>query len=256
MSFINKELYENADSQRKATQIVWEIADCLHQVGAPAAYNAFPLIPYLLHKVSLYNNPFGITLQAIVDGEIEVNDDVRYLAKDILNDNLWERLLQMVTKYSPEEFALAAVNPVIDNEPKGTMTTPNSILKLAHKLLDVKAGERVADVCCGSGTYIVSAAIEESAASYRGYEINVANRAAAMMKAELLDADVEITRCDVCTIAENEEMPKFDKIFADYPFGLKLRNLGAGAGYLERLAEQYPGLSKATSSDWVFNALL
>ena len=86
MSFINKELYENADSQRKATQITWEIADCLHQVGAPT-YNAFPLIPYLLHKVSLYNNPFGITLQAIIDGEIDVNDDVRYLAKDILDDS-------------------------------------------------------------------------------------------------------------------------------------------------------------------------
>ena len=105
-------------------------------------------------------------------------------------------------KYSPEEFALAVVNPVTDNEPKGTMTTPNSILKLAHKLLDVKAGENVADVCCGSGAYIVSAAVEESDASYRGYEINVANRAAAMMKAELLDADVEITLCDVFTIAE------------------------------------------------------
>ena len=78
MSFINKELYENADSQRKATQITWEIADCLHQVGAPT-YNAFPLIPYLLHKVSLYNNPFGITLQAIVDGEIEVNAKVSFM---------------------------------------------------------------------------------------------------------------------------------------------------------------------------------
>ena len=190
MSFINKELYENAESQRKAAQITWEIADCLHQVGAPT-FNAFPLIPYLLHKVSLYNNPFGITFKAIVDGEIEVSDDIRFLAKDILNDKLWERLLQMVAKYSPEEFALATVNPVTDNEPKGTMTTPNSILKLAHKLLDVRAGEQVADVCCGSGTYIVSAALEEPNASYHGYEINVANRAAAMMKAELLDADVE-----------------------------------------------------------------
>ena len=55
------------------------------------------------------------------------------------------------------------------------MTTPNSILKLAHKLLDVRAGEQVADVCCGSGTYIVSAALEEPNASYHGYEINVAN---------------------------------------------------------------------------------
>lgn len=53
MSFINKELYENADSQRKATQITWEIADCLHQVGAPT-YNAFPLIPYLLHNKDFF----------------------------------------------------------------------------------------------------------------------------------------------------------------------------------------------------------
>lgn len=255
MSFINKELYENADNQRKARQITWEIADCLRQSGV-STYNAFPLIPYLLYKVSLYNNPFDITLQAIVDNKFDIKDDVRYLAKEILNDKLWERLLQMVTKYSSEELALAAINPITDNEPKETMTTPNSILKLAHKLLDVKAEERVADVCCGSGTYIVSAALEESNASYHGYEINVANRAAAIMKAELLDADIEITLCDVFTVAENEEMPKFDKIFADYPFGLKLRNLGAGAAYLEGLTEKYPGLSKATSSDWVFNALL
>lgn len=67
---------------------------------------------------------------------------------------------------------------------------------------------------------------------------------------------MEVTLCDVFTVADSDPMPKFDKIFADYPFGLKLRNLGAGAAYLERLAEQYPGLSKATSSDWVFNALL
>lgn len=255
MPIINKRLYEDADSRRKATQIVREIADCLHQVGA-STHNAFPLIPYLLYKVSLHNNPFDITLQAIINGEFDVNDDVRYLTKDILNDKLWERLLQMVTKYSPEELALAAINPVADNEPKGTTTTPNSILKLVHRLLDVKAEEKVADVCCGSGTYIVSAALEESDASYRGYEINVANSVAAEMKAELLEADVEITLCDVFAVTESEEMPKFDKIFANYPFGLKLRNLGAGAGYLERLAEKYPGLSKATSSDWVFNALL
>ena len=77
------------------------------------------------------------------------------------------------------------------------MTTPPSILNLAHKLLDVKAGESVADVCCGSGTYMVSAALEESRASYHGFEINVANRAAALMRAELIDVDMEVTLCDV-----------------------------------------------------------
>lgn len=255
MSFINKELYKNVEKQKNAEQIAGEITDCLHQFGAPTN-NAFPLIPYLLHKASLFVNPFGITLQAIIDGEIEVNDDIRFMAKEVLNKELWECLLQLATKYSPEDFALATVNPVTDNEPKGTMTTPNSILKLAHELLDVKAKEKVADVCCGSGAYIVSAALEEAGADYHGYEINVANRAAATMKAELLDANVEITLCDAFTVVDTDPIPKFDKIFANYPFGLKLRNLGAGVGYLEKLAQQYPGLSKATSSDWVFNALL
>ena len=255
MSYINKDFFENVENQQKAMQINWEIADCLHQFGKPSC-NGFPLVPYLLHKASQYSNPFGITLQAISGGKIEVSEDVRFMAKEVLTDELWERLLQLVMKYSPEEFALAAVNPVTDNEPKGTMTTPPSILNLAHQLLNVKAGESVADVCCGSGTYMVSAALEESRASYHGFEINAANRAAALMRAELIDANMEVTLCDVFTVADSDPMPKFDKIFADYPFGLKLRNLGAGAAYLERLAEQYPGLSKATSSDWVFNALL
>lgn len=255
MSYINKDFFENVENQQKAMQINWEIADCLHQFGKPSC-NGFPLVPYLLHKASQYSNPFGITLQAISGGKIEVSEDVRFMAKEVLTDELWERLLQLVMKYSPEEFALAAVNPVTDNEPKGTMTTPPSILNLAHKLLNVKAGESVADVCCGSGTYMVSAALEESRASYHGFEINAANRTAALMRAELIDANMEVTLCDVFTVADSDPMPKFDKIFANYPFGLKLRNLGAGAAYLERLAEQYPGLSKATSSDWVFNALL
>ena len=113
MSYINKDFFENAENQQKAMQINWEIADCLHQFGKLPC-NGFPLVPYLLHNASQYSNPFGITLQAITDGKIEVNEDVRFMAKEVLTDELWERLLQLVMKYSPEEFALAAVNPVTE----------------------------------------------------------------------------------------------------------------------------------------------
>lgn len=255
MSYITKDTYTNLENQKKATRIAWEIADCFHQAGATMR-NAFPLTPYLLYKVSQYNDPYSVTLQAIVDGSSEFEDNIRFLAKDVLNDRLWGALLQMVEKYSPEEFAMAAMTPASDNEPKGAMTTPPSIVKLAQRLLDVKEGEYVADVCCGSGAYITSAALEEPNAFYHGYEINVDNYAAALMKAELLNADVGVTLSDVFSVAESGAMRKYNKIFANYPFGLKLRNLGAGSNYLASLAEQYPGLSKATSSDWVFNALL
>lgn len=255
MSMITNEYYENEANQQKAMHIQWEIADCLHHYGKLPS-EGFPIIPYLLNKVSQYNFPFGITLKSILNGEIGVSDDARYMAGKVLTEEMWERLLQLVTKYSPEEFALATVMPVPDGEPRGTMTTPPSILKLVNKLLDVKAGERVADVCCGSGNYMVSAALEENGASYHGYEVNSENFASAQMRSELIDADMEVTLCDVFSLAENETMPEFDKIFAGYPFGLQMRNLGAGTAYLEQLETEYPGLSKATSSDWVFNALI
>ena len=85
MSYINKDFFENAENQQKAMQINWEIADCLHQFGKLPC-NGFPLVPYLLHKASQYSNPFGITLQAITDGKIEVNEDVRFMAKEVLTE--------------------------------------------------------------------------------------------------------------------------------------------------------------------------
>ena len=255
MSYITKDIYMNPENRKKAARITWEIAECFHQAGV-SMHNAIPLAPYLLYKASQYNDPYSVTLQAIVDGRSGIEDNIRFLATDVLNEKLWEALLQMVGKYSPEDFAIAVMTPASDNEAKGAMTTPTSIVKLAYRLLDVKAGEHVADVCCGSGAFITSAALKEPDAFYHGYEINVDNYAATMMKAEILNADIAVTLSDVFSVAEDGAMRKYNKIFANYPFGLKLRNLGAGANYLASLAEQYPGLSKATSSDWVFNALL
>ena len=100
--------------------------------------------------------------------------------------------------------------------------------------MDVKAGENVADVCCGSGSYIVSAAMEEPEAIYQGYELNVVNKTAVMIRAELLNSHIDISLCDVFSVADVKKMPKYDKIFANYPFGLKLRHLGAGMEYLSR----------------------
>ena len=178
------------------------------------------------------------------------------LVREVLNNKLWECLLQMLKKYSTEEFALAVLKHLPDLEPKLEVSTPSSIIKLSNKLLDVKAGENVADVCCGSGSYIVSAAMEEPEAIYQGYELNVVNKTAAMIRAELLNSHIDISLCDVFSVANVKKMPKYDKIFANYPFGLKLRHLGAGMEYLKKLVEQYPGISKATSSDWIFNSLI
>ena len=255
MSVINKEMYENKENQRIASKLSWEIANILHSYGIFNS-NTISLAAYLLHKVSQYNDPFGISIHTITDGGLDIDNNICYLAKEHISENMWEQLLNLVKRYTPENFAMVTIRTGMENEFKDSMYTPDSILKLVHRLLDVKAADKVADICCGTGSYIVSAALQENDAKYYGYDINVENSAIAQIRSELVGADAEINICDVFNLLAMDAEIKFNKVFSNYPFGLKIRNLGAGAAYLEKLSEQYAGLSKATSSDWVFNALL
>lgn len=49
---------------------------------------------------------------------------------------------------------------------------------------------------------------------------------------------------------------KFDKIFSNYPFGMRLASLQTETVYIADLYGRMPEIQKATSSDWVFNSLI
>ena len=131
-----------------------------------------------------------------------------------------------------------------------------AVTDLALDVLRGREAPRVLDLCCGSGSGFVSFAMNQPEAHYFGYEINEERGGIARIRAELLGSNVQVRLGDVFRLADDKNTPRFDKMFSNYPFGMRLRYLGEGSDYMERLAEQYPGLSKATSSDWIFNALL
>lgn len=254
MSYIDHCFLNNEETKKRASQINWEIADLLRQKERNLS-KAFPLIPYLLHKASTYNDPLTVTFEMITNGEMDLKEDVRFLAEEVLTEELWKESIPLVTEYSSDDFAVAALISVTENDQKSMMNTPRSILQLANALLNVQAGDQVADVCSGNGNYMISAALKEENASYHGFEINVVAKAATLMQADLLGIDLDVTICDVFNLPDSSTQ-KFDKIFSEYPLGVKLRNLGAGSEYLNSLSNRITGLSKMTSSDWVFNSLL
>ena len=254
MSYIDHSFFNNEETKKRASQINWEIANFLRPKEKNLS-KAFPLIPYLLHKASTYNDPLTVTFEMITNGEMDLKEDIRFLAEEVLTEELWKELIPLVTEYSPDDFALAALISVTENEQKSMMNTPRSIIRLADALLNVQAGDQVADVCSGNGNYMISAALKEKRASYHGFEINVAAKVATLMRADLLGIDLDVTICDVFNLPDSSTQ-KFDKIFSEYPLGVKLRNLGAGSEYLNSLSNRITGLSKMTSSDWVFNSLL
>lgn len=256
MSIVTKEIYENQRVQSKARMIIDEITENLIQAGIKI--NGYvSAIGYLLFRASQYNNPFGVSLKVLSE---ELQNEGKKLA--ILNSTgftevVWEKLQTLLSKYTSEEFAMAAILPVFELDPRGAASsTPESIIKLTHKLLEVRPGENVADIGCGTGSYLVSAAVNEPKAHYYGFELNEDMASLAMLRSELLDADMRIISGDVFEVDTEDLSPKFDKVFANYPFGLKLRHLDVGTGILQHMMTTYPGLSKATSADWIFNVLV
>ncbi len=253
MSFVSKEILMSDDVQKMATQASWDIVNCLRGNNSRVCCNS-TLAAYLLYKISCYNDPISWSYQNVIEGRLDISEDVVFMVREQLDESTWETLKQLVFKYNPEVFATAALLPDKNNEE----ATPDSLIKLAQQLLDIKPTDAVVDIGCGVGTFLFASALKEPNANYYGFEINVANKAIAQIRAELIDCNVHIQLQDAFNILEfdNANLKKFNKVFSNYPFGLKLRNLGTGAKYLEKLADKYPGLSKATSSDWVFNALL
>lgn len=133
------------------------------------------------------------------------------------------------------------------------ISTPYGLAKLSNKILDIQDSDKVADFGCGVGTFFMYTDEKNENTPYYGIEIETFSKEIAAIRCELFLENAEIEQGDMFLIDKNK---KFDKIFSNYPFGMRLRSLQEGSKYLEELYSRVPDMKKVTSSDWVFNTLL
>ena len=214
------------------------------------------LLAYLASKASQVYDPSRVTFEALVNGGFDIQEEIRQLISERLTKETWENILAFINRYDSEMYKLTALKLIMDSEDKGTFSTPLSIIKLSNKLLNINAEDSVADIGCGNGNFSLAAALEENNARYFAYDINEYSVVMANIVFDLMDVVVEGNCCDVFSLVQNDHIRKFDKIFANYPFGLKVKSLGEGKEYFNVLTRQYPDISTTTSSDWIFNSLL
>lgn len=255
MSSIDKEYYMNLENREKATKTCMAIEECFHECGRECNVDTIILSAYLLSKVCNYDYPFGFTFQSIIDGSLDIDDDTIHMVKMNLDDETWKQMLDLGTRFTQKDFELATLIANEKNRHGKNDSTPMSITELAQQILEIKDGERVADLCCGKGSFLIDTGMKYPYADYYGYEINVKNKIDSSICADLVTANIEIQLCNAFGLSKDEKINKYDKIFSNYPFGLRLRNMGEGNKYWEEMIKEYPGLSRATSSDWAFNAL-
>lgn len=257
----NCEMKWDASLAQASTKAVWEIVDCLHNAGAHLSESLILIIAYLSY-VAKYASV--ATLDEMLETDEYMDEAVKCIIRKELTDRLWQQISNATEKYEPDVFKYIVLTPNAANvgmpSKSDDMTTPDSIIALTNAIANIPMGSSVADIGCGEGSYLITTAMENPGASYYGYEINSTARAIAAIRASLVEGSVTVAQCDAFSLLEDDAagmLPekKFDFIFSNYPFAMRLRNYVNHPG-VQKLISQYPGLAKATSADWLFHALI
>lgn len=209
---------------------------------------------HLLSLASQFNNPFNIPFEKILEESERAGIRIEDASTQTCISTVWEDLTKLCNRYGVQEFKDAAAFPMPTTDKRDEPETPESIAKLAVKILDIQPEENVADLCCGKGSVMLEMYNACPDANVSGYEINRLAANIASIRAYATDRNIYVKPCDVFELPADNTY--FDKIFSNYPFGMNLRQLGVGQRYLQQIANKVPTIRKATSSDWVFNCLI
>ena len=177
----------------------------------------------------------------------------RFEPRTLYEDDKLNLALQLAKEHSAVALlAYMYVCPKYDKDEE-VCRTPESISRLALKILDAQPGETIADFGCGFGDFLLlSSALYEKNSLY-GIEFNPYVNEISKIRAELFSENIEIELGDMFELPENK---KFDKIFSNYPFPFSLQLLRSAPKYIETLRKRCPEIRQRLSSDWVFNSLI
>lgn len=186
--------------------------------------------------------------------EYEPDDIIREIIDKHLF-GMWDCLRDIIMNYSEEVLkSVLLFHSSKDRFSRlpGREPTPDSVIKLAAKILEVKNEDRVLDMCSGTGDFTTSV-FENGAETYTGIEINPRESDVALLKAAVLGENVNVINDDA--LYYHDEV-KYTKAFSNYPFMYKGDEIEYCRHYVKDFYNLDWDIVAKASSDWIFNAKL
>lgn len=152
--------------------------------------------------------------------------------------------------YLIERFAMGA------GKKSGEFYTPRQVARVLAKLAAPKAGDRICDPACGSGSLLIRAEEEIGSNDFAlyGQEVGGSTWALARMNMFLHDLDgARIDWGDVLNdpkLVEDDHLMKFDVVLANPPFSLD--KWGAESAANDRYARFWRGVPPKSKGDYAF----
>ena len=247
MNISVKELKEKEGS--KVEEISWNISNRMRELGlgntSTSMYGGFCLayVAYLSLK-----NKINDIYQLVEYVELTFSPErVSFIKGNI--ENLWSVAIEIGETYT-EDTLLAVVLwwPLQSNKFMGECETPQSVVKLANEILQI-SNDKVADFCSGIGTFLMSAIEKNPESQFYGVELVTDVKEVAEIRTELMSDRVKIERKSVLNI--NDGL-MFDKIFCDYPWGIRTKDSIGSCDELKAIYDVIPEVEKVAAGDWVF----
>lgn len=232
-----------SNSNQTEANIVWMIADMVRGCGGR---NDDPALPIMLAYCALNKSSDACDIEINLEGISEGNQKTL--------DTYTRSVEHLSQKFSPEELKEFILNfdaAEYFGKFAGEHSTPKSVCDLACAVLGIDEGDSVADLGCGFGSFLVDAAITANPSYLFGVDLNPEALDITKLKLSLLDVDSEVELGDMLDISPDK---KFDKVFANYPFGMRTQflKMGRDALYLDVMLGE-TNMGRPSSADWVFN---
>ncbi|MGI6617871.1 MAG: N-6 DNA methylase [Saccharofermentanales bacterium] len=235
------------------SSIEWTLFNALRgELCAPNIVAGAFSLAFVMYSAKLKQKVFPFDVQAFINTEIEDESDRMFVKNSIAFG--WENLFAVYDRFSIDQLLAFLIYWNPEDSPFSTVDkTPDSVIEIAINILNIKPNEAVADFGTGLGSFLVEAFNYEQEANYYGNDVDTAAIAMARIRGKLLGDNIEFKQEDMFA---RKSTQTFDKIFSNYPFGFRPRELREGYVFLEKARDRFPNLSRATSPDWIFNSLI
>lgn len=202
---------------------------------------------YVLSQIQKSQIISSESLESFIETS-NINHDVLDVIQRNLN-GLWGTVLSFIGKYDSEilEYIVLYDNSIFE------MSTPPSVAKLASRILNISSKDKVLDICSGSATFPMYAFDYKFVSEYTGIEINYNANDIAILRASLLGDNYSFIINNALTY---NYPTAYDKIFSNYPFGLKGSDLDECRHKLQEHFDLKNTSISRCSSDWLFNATI
>ena len=190
-------------------------------------------------KIELKDKDFNSFID-LLDAPAKIKETLQYYAND---DVVWMISKNFLNIFQNDEL----ISFILFNDPSNSRrsnylpTSPEGILKLTQKLLDIKNSDNIIELNSGLGNFGILMFLDNQNLKFKGLEDDIISNHIAILKFSLFSDEIIFENTNTSNYQIDK---KVNKIFVNFPFN-------------EFLTERYPGVSLDKNfPEWEFTKLL